>query len=967
MEVGLPASTSCRASRTVYSGRAHPNVDSQTMTPVKKSPRALFSLVTALLLSCAFAVQAQEEAHFDPIAASAQLDAINKQLDSEDFEPDFLATARATTVQIGASASQCSARSTEERVRLEARFEPLREVDADVAPAVFDQRNEVRGLLDEAIALQASCTGLEDTAATLIAHIAETQSKLSQQFLSNRANSIFESIQSFPSRMRAWPEQVRNANELQLVDGITPLDLLWLLIGSGISAAGLGLFIRHRFNRWLSTSGANDAPPQLRYLIPKPLAGYSPSLLIGLAFITVLYFTIRQPSLDLAIVRIALGIFLFGMGSVIVSWATGPLSPSANIKGLIPNHVKPLRFRLRILIFTLVASFVLLGTNWLTIRMVEPEVTGRAAMIFFVAISLLYVFLYLHRIPGLRDHFRLIRLTATLALLVGSIAVLVGYQNFAGYLIHGVARTSMAFFIIWILLWLIKSAFDYLVDQDTPTADRFRANLGITKLGSRSGLGFVQLIGDLVIWLSLLVYLIYVWDQSGTTLEKLVDLVVLGGTVGNINLIPAKIIGGMLVFAALLILIGWVKGWIDRRWLQHIVIERGAREALITLFGYVAFIIALLVGLTQAGVDLSGLVFVSSALALGIGFGMQAIANNFVSGLILLFERPIRAGDFISVGDIEGFVRKISIRATEIETMDSQNVLVPNSELVSGRVTNWVLHDTFGRLRILAGVAYGSDVELVREILERVACEHDDVITDGRAPAPRALFMGFGDSSLDFELRCRINRIDRRFTVISDINFGVDAAFREAGITIPFPQRDLHIVSYPEATAAPEPVASAAPRTDETASTRTMRQMENVTRSHSQEMTSSTEIGDVWRALTDIESIKQWIGGDGTFAPYIGGSYDLTFKDGIRNRGRIDIFMPPRRMRLVQAPPEGEKPLSTGPMTVEFRLFEVDGKTELTVIVAGIPATEDFEEDYNRSQTQWKDALVELKDLLSKK
>ena len=935
------------------------------MTPVTKSPRLLVSVVSALLLFCSYAPHAQEEDQFDPIAASAELDAINKQLDAEDFEPTFLTEARTLAVQIGGSASECAAHSTDERTRLEARFEPLKDVDADVAPAVFDQRTVVRGLLDEAIALQASCTGLDDSATTLIARIAETQTKLSQQFLSHRANSVFESIESFPDRVRAWPQQVRSANELELVDGVTPLNLLWLLIGGGILAASLGLFVRHRFNRWFNTEGGDVTSPKLRFLFPKPLAEYSPSLLIGLTFLSVLYLAILEPSLDLAVVRIALGIFLFGMGSVIVSWATGSLSPSAGVKGLIPHHVKPLRFRLRILIFTLVASFVILGTNWLTIRMVEPEVTGRAAMIFFVAISLLYVFLYLRRIPGLRDHFRLIRLTATLALLIGSIAVLAGYQNFAGYLIHGVARTSMAFFIIWILLWLIKSAFDYLVDQDTPTADRFRANLGVTKLGSRSGLGIIQLIGDLVIWLSLLVYLIYVWDQSGTTLQKLVDLVVLGGTVGNIHLVPAKIIGGMLVFAALLIVIGWVKGWIDRRWLQHIVIERGAREALITLFGYVAFIIALLVGLTQAGVDLSGLVFVSSALALGIGFGMQAIANNIVSGLILLFERPIRTGDFISVGDIEGFVRKISIRATEIETMDNQNVLVPNSELVSGRVTNWVLHDTYGRLRILVGVAYGSDTENVREILERVACEHADVITDGRAPAPRALFMGFGDSSLDFELRCRINRIDRRFTVISDINFGIDTAFREAGISIPFPQRDLHIVSYPETDATP--VTAAAQRTEDTASTQTLRQMENVTRSHSPNMTISTEIGDVWRALTDIESIKQWIGGDGSFAPYIGGAYDLTFRDGIQNRGRIDIFMPPRRMRLVQAPPEGEKPLSTGPMTVEFRLFEEDGKTELTVIVAGIPATEDFEEDYNRSQTQWQDALVELKDLLSKK
>lgn len=941
------------------------------MKSCTRAANAVASIIAGFLLFCAFSLHAQETAPFDPIATSTELDEINKQLGQQEIEPEFLAFARTRTTQIGVEALSCVTASTAERTRLEARFEPLRDVDADVAPIVFDQRNEILRLLDEATALQASCTGLQDTSATLVARIVEIQTKLAQQFLSNRASSVITSMQAFPAKVRLWPEQIRNANELDLVDGITPIYLFWLLIGGGALAAGVGLFLRLRFNRWFNAAGGDDAEPQMRYLFPRPLAEYSPSLLIGLTFTLVLYLTIRQPSLDLAVIRIAVGISVYGIGSVIVDWATGPLSPSEGVKGLIPDHVKPLRFRLRILTFALVASFVILGTNWLTIRLMGPEVTGRAAMIFFVAISLLYVFLYLGRIPGLRYRFRLVRLAAILALLVGSIAVLVGYQNFAGYLIHGITRTALALFIIWLLLWLIKRAFDYVLDQDTPTAERIRSNLGVTQKGSRTGLGFIQLIADLVIWLSAFVYLIYVWDESGTTLERLVDLVVLGGTVGNIRLVPAQIIGGMLVFAVLLVLIGWIKGWIDRRWLQHILMERGAREALVTLFGYVAFIIALLIGLTQAGVDLSGLVFVSSALALGIGFGMQEIASNFVSGLILLFERPIRTGDFITVGDVEGFVRKISIRATEIETMDNQNVLVPNSELVSGRVTNWVLRDTYGRLRIGVGVAYGSDVNKVREILEREACEHPDVITDGRAPAPSALFMGFGDSSLDFELRCRINRIDRRFTVTSDINFAIDAAFREANVNIPFPQRDLHIVSYPQneltapATTPKTTVASQAAET--TASSATLRQVESITRSHSEQVTISAEIGDVWQGLTDIDAIKQWINGDGQFSPYIGGKFDLTFKDGGRHHGRIDIFMPPRRMRLVEAPREDDQPLSTGPMTVEFRLFEDDGKTELTVIVAGIPATEEWEEDYNRSIILWQECLVEIKDLFSKK
>lgn len=921
--------------------------------------------LAGLLVSAAALAQSSDR--FDPFFADEQISTLREQIAAGEPGTELLATVRARAAQIEADAANCAAQWTEERTRLEARLERLTvEFTDDVPAAVFDQRNDVQNLLNQSITRQTACAGVQDDASALIARIAEIQDQRAEQFLSFRGNSIITVLRELPERIRTWPAQARSANELTLVDGITPLTLFWYLIGGGVVAAGVGVFLRQRFYRWFADSGGHDAAPQMRYLFPKPLAEYSPSLLSGLAFILVLYLSVEAPSLDLAVIRIAVGIFLFGLGCVLINWSTGPLSPSASIKGLIPDHVAPLRFRLRILVLALVLSFVFLGTNWLTIRLIGPEVTGRAAMIFVVACALLYLILYLGRIPGLRRRFRLVRVVAIVGLLIGIGAVLIGYQNFAGYVIHGITRTALALFILWIFVWLVSIAFNYLSQEDTPAAANFRRTLGASKDASRSGLGFMQLIADLILWLSLLVYLIYVWDESGTTLDRLIELVVRGGTVGQLQLVPAQIIGGILVFAALLVVIGWIKRWIDRRWLQHIIIERGAREALITLFGYVAFVVALLIGLTQAGVDLGGLAIVSGALALGIGFGLQEIANNFVSGLILLFERPIRNGDFVTVGDMEGFVRKISIRATEIETLDNQNVLVPNSELVSGRVINWVLRDTYGRLRLTVGVAYGSDVELVRELLEQIGREHPEVITDGRAPAPRALFMGFGDSSLDFELRCRINRIDRRFTVISDLNFSVDAAFRDAGISIPFPQRDLHIVSYPE----PKPTRTSptdAIAGDETLRSRAIAHPDSVTRHHRQEVAIAAEISDVWNALTDAETMTKWVGGEVKFAPYIGGAFDIAFPDDARRHGRIDVYIPPQRMRLVEAPREGEEPLSTGPITTIFSLREENGKTNLVVTVAGFPDSEDWEEDFNRSQTLWQNAFIELNDLLSRK
>lgn len=223
--------------------------------------------------------------------------------------------------------------------------------------------------------------------------------------------------------------------------------------------------------------------------------------------------------------------------------------------------------------------------------------------------------------------------------------------------------------------------------------------------------------------------------------------------------------------------------------------ERGAKEAMVTITGYSMVAIAFLVGLGVSGFDFGSLAIIAGALSVGIGFGLQNVVNNFISGLILLFERPVKTGDWIVVGGTEGYVKRIRIRATQIQTFDSADVIVPNSELIASQVTNWMLHDPHGRARIPVSVAYGSDTQKVKTILESVAKEHPSVVTDATTSKPRVLFRGFGDSSLDFELRCYIQNIDERLQVVSDLNFAIDAAFRKNNIEMPFPQRDIHIRS----------------------------------------------------------------------------------------------------------------------------------------------------------------------------
>lgn len=253
-------------------------------------------------------------------------------------------------------------------------------------------------------------------------------------------------------------------------------------------------------------------------------------------------------------------------------------------------------------------------------------------------------------------------------------------------------------------------------------------------------------------------------------------------------------LGGVVV-----LLVTFVLGVVLTRWGQKLLrldvlpntrIDRGGQSAIVTGFGYAGILLSALVAVTMAGINLASLAIVAGALSVGIGFGLQAIVSNFVSGIILLIERPIKEGDWIEVSGHSGTVRKISVRSTRLETFDGHDVIVPNADLVTGSVRNMTLSSLSGRIDLPVGVAYGSDLEAVRRILLDLARAHPQVLA---RPEPVVLLTGPGESSVDLELRCFVRDVGRGVLVRSDLFFAMLAAFAEAGITIPYPVRDVRM------------------------------------------------------------------------------------------------------------------------------------------------------------------------------
>ena len=282
--------------------------------------------------------------------------------------------------------------------------------------------------------------------------------------------------------------------------------------------------------------------------------------------------------------------------------------------------------------------------------------------------------------------------------------------------------------------------------------------------------------------------------------------------IGDLAVTPAFLLTVFVFLASLMILTHLTRRFVRLQVLARTGLDSGLKFAIEKGIGYFVFGVGLLIGLQATGLDLTSLAFLGGAFGIVIGFGLQNISSNFVSGLILLVERPIKVGDRIEVGSLFGDVIRIGTRSTWIRTNDNFIIIVPNSDFISNRVTNWTANDRQVRFSMPVGVSYGSDVLQVRDILLEVASAHSDIMQD---PPPEALFVAFGESSLDFELRFwTATRVQTPVLLKSDLYFEIFRRFKEADIEIPFPQRDLHLRSVdPDARLPLESPSTALPQT----------------------------------------------------------------------------------------------------------------------------------------------------------
>ncbi len=583
-----------------------------------------------------------------------------------------------------------------------------------------------------------------------------------------------------------WTDTRTTANPL----GLLLIPAFILGFGAGVSA------IRRWFVRWTNSyTTANRSPDDIGRLwriALSQLSVFASILILFLPIYMALYFSgYLTPRFELAfnaILDTLLGTFIYW---IFARRVASPGLAAWRVVNLDETAASRFSALAGLLAFVSVANEQLskLADDLYLPVAYSIGQSALAALAMLILLSL--TLLTLHNQTGLKDpggrrvYFGWASaLTPIIWLLIalGFLALLFGYLALANYIAQQIFQTGVLIAILFLLHHLADAAVAASFD---PQSGFGRFHRRISGLGERAiermALLF-RVIVDVLLVLAGLPLLFLLWTVTWVDFGNLLNSAAAGIRLGQITLSPWTIAIVLLIFAGGIIVTNLVIRWLDRRIFSETRVDRGVQDSIKKGASYAGYIAAAAFALTAAGLDFSNLAIIAGALGVGIGFGLQSIVNNFISGLILLAERPIRVGDWVVLDTGQGIVKRINVRSTEIETFDSCSIIVPNLMLITGVVKNWTHGDTIGQFLVTVTVDLTCDAETVRKVMLDAAREHPKVMT---FPEPSLVLSRFGPPGMDFELRGSVADVFEAGNVASDIRFALMTLFREKGITIP--------------------------------------------------------------------------------------------------------------------------------------------------------------------------------------
>ena len=407
-------------------------------------------------------------------------------------------------------------------------------------------------------------------------------------------------------------------------------------------------------------------------------------------------------------------------------------------------------------------------------------------IVFYLSVALLsfYLMLFVKRLMSSSEQ------TLTWAILLWAVfplsviaAGIAGFDQFAMVIFSRVLSLVGITLIVWLMVQLLAGLLELLLSKIPVRIIQQNATVIASQITP------VIIVAHAVLWLTLMLNILWVYPTLDAAFTAITSLQF---SLFSTSITPGSILTVFFIIYTSFLISRWVSVFLQQEVLPRYKVEQGVQISITRLVHYAIFCLGFIILLSVLGFGLNQITIIGGALGVGIGFGLQAIVNNFVSGLILLFERPIKVGDIVEIGSDIGEVKELGLRATTVQTFDNAEIVIPNSQLITDSVINWTLANKKIRVRVPVGVAYGSDISTILKILLDCADANALVLS---TPKPIALFLAFGASSLDFELRVWISDFNDKLIVLSELNQAIEYEFSLAGVEIPFPQTDLRLRS----------------------------------------------------------------------------------------------------------------------------------------------------------------------------
>ena len=737
---------------------------------------------------------------FDAVQANRLLDKLTIQLSTQDLNADSLELAVSKLTAYQTQAQQCVTDKNTELANISKQLTAIGVTGQASKDLTKDQKYLVskRDLLSQQLA---ECRLYTIRSQEAISAFSHTITKLTANELLSASPPIWENFKASGKILLTLPNfQLKDVLDtdhgLHYFNGMT-YTLLGLLL---LLALAIGVkfyqLAKRRVKRLVKNS---DTTLKLTFycILQRYVMWFT--LAFALALSATLMALITQDIT--AVTRISYSFLLLLVFLATASFFFYPPKP-ATAFNLLPSPVsRKLRFRLTLLAwwsFIGFSIYVLFRSQTLPTELVY---LSRSIFVILSAINLISViWLTTQAIRWFKTHWLariLFNTLLSLSLSITLIAEIFGYFNLSDYILSGTALTLIYSFMAFVLFKSINTTLGNAAYSDFTWQKALYKHLRLGKKASLPELWCIKISLNAVLSASLLALLVRAWQLSENNFQSTIHMLVHGFTIGSLHITPLRLILGLLVFAFLSLAVRLLRQHLLKKRMPQQ--EQENHEALAIILGYIGFGLSFLFAVLIAGINLTGFAVIAGALSVGIGFGLQNIVNNFVSGIILLIERPIKPGDRIIVGQTEGYVKQISVRSTRITTPEKADVIVPNSELISAQVTNLMFQDHEYRIKITLGVSYDCDTELVEKLLLEIASAHPMVLKE-KDVSPLVFFKQFADSSLNFDLSCVIHDVNQRGKIISELNFAIAKKFREFNIEIPYPQQDIHIRSWPEKT-----------------------------------------------------------------------------------------------------------------------------------------------------------------------